>query len=367
MYPQVCNAGQWYATNSPYQGRANYPNPVVQQFKGLCYVNVGKSPAVSRDNVEWYPATALEIVSFQPFPGRLMRDQTARMITAALKTPTNHKNTILGSQVGGGLHHFAFSGAFAGTQQGGLMVPGMSAGTQFTQIPGRWLAAPSIEYSAPRDHRDSSQDFERATTSNSVQPKTASWDLRNSAFVSTATIDKIPVLNLSTTRLPHPGFRTNLRKQLRKHGLIRNLQITVDVRDISINQPEFSPQWEQAFVEHLRTITDPSKRYPVLVVLEKFSYDLYASIKRAGDVAIGIPTICVRRNTIDDAARGDLQKLSNIALTITPLQDQLCNLCVLVKSQILLLSAQTLLILAIPRAWERLPLLQWWVASMITS
>ena len=313
--PQVRNAAQWYAKDSPYRTRPEFPHTAVPQFPGLYFVNVGKDPAIGPNNVEWYPATALEIAAYQPFPGRLMRSQTTQMIDAALRPPDEHKRAIVSSEVGGSLNHFAFSGAQAGNQQGGLGNVQMSAGIVFTQIPGRWLKPPTICYSTPRDERSSSDDLKRAAPSVRLQPKGASWDLRYSAFASTNVIGKIPVLKLSRGNLP--PFQTNLLRQLRKHGLIPNLRVQVDVRNISINYDQLTRDWEVGlggFANKLMEVWDDTKRYPVLVVLEDFSYDLYASIKRVGDIVVGVPTICVRRETIDNAARGDLQRLSNIAL-----------------------------------------------------
>lgn len=233
-YSQTRNAGEWYGQQSPHYARQDFPNPPVRLFEGMYYVNVGKKPKTNHGNdVEWYPATALQIQAFQPFSGVLTSSQTSAMIRVALKAPRDHQRDILGTGNGSGLDHFAFANDPARRQQGGLGRPNMTAGTRFIQIPGRWLRPPQLRYSVPQ----------------SIDPTGASWDLRNVKFISPGSLRRaqyIPVLNLSGSPLPQ-FFERNLRTQFYGHNLVANVGIRVLIKSVTIQQTELTPLWENDF------------------------------------------------------------------------------------------------------------------------
>lgn len=149
----------------------------------------------------------------------------------------------------------------------------------------------------------------------------ASWDLRGAKFASPGTLgtsELIPILNISGSTLPRT-LQANLLKQLRVHGLLSNSNITVDITNGYVAQPSLTREWERDFRPLLDKAAAKGRGCPIFVVLGEHSQDVYASIKRVGDLSAGIPTVCVRRQTINDAARGspgDLQKISDIALKL---------------------------------------------------
>lgn len=258
--------------------------------------------------LEWYPADVLEIVGHQPYHASLSTAAVSRMVPFARANPLASYNKIMNRGL-------AMFGLNAAGQNGLANFGGMSTGQQMLEIPGHWLAPPTIQYDAPRT------------------PNSASWNLAGVRFVQNATnVQQLRFMNVNPGNAGgpfasrHPAFqakRRTIANALRAHGILGNANqawITnampannnpASPFNIDLTQPAPTPQFEQSIATKLRDIRPQIHALsPVLVALNSKSIPMYSYIKRVGDLRFGINTIIIDQS----GSNFNAQKGSNIAL-----------------------------------------------------
>ncbi len=311
-WPLITNVAQWYQPTSPYRSDDSFPNPALHasNLRSVA-VNVGKDAEQNPWATEWYPASQLKIIGLQSFGGRLINDQTANMITHALRRPEEHRADLLGtlgmSGTFGGLDQFDFTNT---NLQGGLAHANMSAGVDLLTVPSRRIAAPQISYRNAKDPGNRS-DLRTKTVN------MAEWDLRNIGFAQARQTTVLPVINLSGGTFTIDA--TRFVEILRSHGVVPNLRlrpyiIMPGAGSDPMSQAALSMAWEtqmHQLIHRALSGLDRNARVAILVVLDRHDYDHYASIKRVADLRNGTPTICVTRQNL---MKNNAQLTSNLAL-----------------------------------------------------
>ena len=320
----------FYAKASAYSGFPEYPRPPHPVGPQVYVANVGKDPIKFPGEDHWLPTTALRIVQWTPFRGgRLDSNQTSEMIRVALQPPEEQRATILShTPPTGGLAHFGFAGQVAGNTQAGLNAFGMRAGTELLRVPARWVAPPTVAYQASRK-----------------TPERAQWNMAGVRFVQRPAqlITKIAFFNLSGGNVDH-NARQHLARALSRHGIgppeprqnhrgpppppSINTDTCVDawLQPNAVGQYQHTPQFEQTLSNKLQGIAHAG--FPVVVVLDRKSYDMYSAIKRVAEIRLGIKTICVTTAALYRADRSghlDLQTSSNIALKFNLKSAGICH------------------------------------------
>ncbi|KAK4556973.1 hypothetical protein LTR86_005954 [Recurvomyces mirabilis] len=320
--PNGVTVQDWYSPRSVYRHAAEYPKPSFAVNPGDYVVNLGKNPDKYPGEDDWYPLNELRIVQWQPFRGgSLEGEQTAEMIRVALQQPENHRAQILSTQqvrttthswTDGDLEHFGFAGQWANNDQAGLEKSSMKAGTQFLQIPARWVTTPRIGYRA----------------GSSKTPASAAWDLRDMSFLITpspALQTALSILNVSGHTVTS-GHANHIRDALRSHGLVGQSNASMQVINQTLG-PYGSDQQYEGVVENLLTnYTNP--RLPTLIVIPEKSYDIYSVIKRAAELRLGRKTICITFAAIsrkDRVQRLDRQTASNVAIKYNLKSEGICH------------------------------------------
>ena len=301
-YPQATSVYDWYdPASTRYPNRADSPNQNLPLSGHEFAINVEKDPHDYPHEFEWYPATQLRIVQWHPIRGRLLPPQTSQMINTALKDPGPHRNRILGSAAnsGGSLRHFGFAGPFTNNNQAGLNAMNMTAGTQFIQIPARWLGAPRITYS------NASHD-----------PQIASWDLRGVKFATLPSpkIAKFPILNMSgqTITQVHQNL---IGRTFYAHGLFQNQQPNMPMYFGTPGQYQPTSQYEGRVVGDLMRVRNNHPNDTALVIIRQKDFDEYSAIKRVAELRLGMKVVCCTFGALNKRnGLGDEKTIFNIGL-----------------------------------------------------
>lgn len=290
----VKSVADWYSSTSPYATDPEFPvnYQIIHTDRA---VNVGKSAKDYPNETEWYPASALHIVGGQPFCGRLLAGQVTNMITAARTSPSNHRNILMGTGQGGGLHHFGFNDGTATATQNGLLDAGMAAGLQLTTVPARWIPNLMIQYGPPASNEASEAP---------VLAKDADWNLRESSFYRPVKMDALYVVNHAVGQSVNTAL---LRDKLMFHGVIASMDIRVAEQRENIQGND--PFWETKFASTIQELVRSVYKPVLLVILRDNNQERYASIKRVCDVQLGVPSVCVVPKNLQNP-----QSCSNIAM-----------------------------------------------------
>ncbi|KAK3711187.1 hypothetical protein LTR37_009780 [Vermiconidia calcicola] len=255
-------------------------------------------------NIEWYPATLLEIVGFQPFHGDLLSDETTSMIENAKMDPDQNARRILTQ----GLNLFGFN---ITPNQGNLgQFNGMQTINQFISIPAHWLNPPNVTYNRPQ-----------APAQRKIQSvSNASWNLQSVHFVNASPVHYLPSLNVSTA-LPAKilGFQQTLRNQLIAHNLLQASGPQFTNQDSLLqewqqghanSQVNYVDNYETGALADLNRVPAPHRQSPLLVLLDDKHFEVYACIKRMAELHLGMKTIFCTT----DKKNFNPQNGSNIAL-----------------------------------------------------
>lgn len=298
-----------------YSDQSNAVQPLNPQMRrNEISVNVGKPPRGNgRFAVEYYPASQLEIVDLQPVHGQLRAKQTENMIKFARKSPEDNAWRIIDK----GLKMFGFNDPEAIE---GLSKFKLSVGCSLVKVPARFLNPPTVVYkgaSAAADVRD------------------AAWNLRSSAFVVSTTIKKAPLIELQShggqganqgvAWRGGNGFAGAMIEALTKHGLAAFQrtpvlpylgQCIVQYRD----EQSFESQVHED-LRRLQTQTEAKDADLYFVKLLNKDQDLYATVKRVGDIRLGMKTVCVTGDNVGKITRNgrdfsnpNQQYCSNVAM-----------------------------------------------------
>ena len=336
----------WYDPANGFAQHQDFPNPPINQSLNAndYAINVGRDPNRTPNESEWYPASCLQILEWQPFRGRLTGAQTAQMVRVAIQQPHPHRDLIESDRQAnlpapgqqyqnhhsteGGISHFGFARNGQLTQ-GLLQALGMSAGVHFMQIPGEWLAPPTVLYAAgqaphPGPNHQRPRWYREAGFRGQITE--ARWNVANAGFVERATIQRCPVLILCAGN-PNPGdqaqghvlpanFDHMLRQQLFQHGILpQNLRNTLPIPKIQhvITSASFSQQWENDFRTALQLV-NACPHEVVMVVLAENDAPHYSLIKKIADCEQGVKTIVAAADKSLRPGNWDEQTVSNIAM-----------------------------------------------------
>lgn len=315
---------------------AEFPTTPFAVVRSDWPVNVGKAVTYNNDmrnaeGSEWFPASQLQIVEWQAVRGILTSDETSGMIKVALRTPQMNANMLLGTQnLQQGLSHFGFAGASDGNNQAGLAAFGMEAGRQLLKIKGRWLGAPVVSYGEQpaRDEGDQGSAAGRggrggsgrgdyggrasrggrggiggrgdsgATTEPSVSQQGvarvehASWNLDQIQFCQPSTVTDLPITNFSEANdAAVKDVKKIMVKALVHAGLVpKNPRIPENITCPPNRKYEHTAKFEDVIQKDFPRISSGTT---TLVLLQQKSFDRYATIKRIGDLKLGVNTICL--------------------------------------------------------------------------
>ncbi|KAK3718497.1 hypothetical protein LTR37_005001 [Vermiconidia calcicola] len=285
---QLFSVRQWFM-NPTQQLRAHplFPlNPhalnIPQDTKAI---RVAPDSRESSPNSEWYPATLLEIVGFQPFHGDLLSEETTSMINNAKLDPDQNARQILTD----GLNLFGFNMP----NQGNLgQFNGMHTTTQFISIPAHWLNPPNVTYNQPQ-----------AAAQRKIQPvSNASWDLRDVHFVNAHWW--IPT--------DHQGRADSPQSSQASGPQFTNQNTTLAAWSQwhANNQANYVNNYETRALADLNGVPANARQSPLLVLLNGKHFEVYACIKRMAELHLGMKTIFCTM----DKRNFNPQNGSNIAL-----------------------------------------------------
>jgi hypothetical protein len=284
-------------------------NAARQSFnKDTLSVDLSDDPT-SRD---WYPANWLEIKVPQPARGVLRGRQTDNMIKWCQKRPGVNANAIMNAGL-------ALLGITTAEGEKDLEYHGFKVSNKLITVPGRILRSPTLAY---------------GNTKPTVE--NASWNLKDTKFISPAPATLFPVWNLTdkdgddelrmgpgvwsegkrnadgTLGPPteQDGFGKFMRQALAEGGLGQSVSTPIQGWQAKW---ESSGAFETTFVDAMRAF---QKGYPgadaFFVVMQDKSQDLYATIKRAGDIYLGAKTVCV--GLYPAVLKAGMQTCANIAM-----------------------------------------------------
>ena len=255
-------------------------------------VNIG-SPTWKQDyaNEEWWPASRLQILEYQPAQGQLHPHQTREMIEVARKKPGKNAQDITTD----GMQMFGFTG------QAGHNVLNrfnLSVTPRMIKLTGRLLPAPELQYG-----------------NTTVRPDLASWNLsqkgRHKTFSRRAGLTELPVIDIVDAPQQANNYKRKegiqllcqaLPLALERHGLVADRQ-NVNMRG-GISPLVLSYDDTQAFEQGVeatlsRYLTEISPKLRHLVILPRgANHDLYATLKRVCDLKLGLITFSVKTDSI---------------------------------------------------------------------
>ena len=238
-----------------------------------------------------YDADKTIVEGFSAFRGLLSSKQTSNMIGFACKLPIYNKRYIEKD----GFEMFGIN-----TGQAGLAKFDMAVGRNLLSVPARLLAPPKLRY--------------RGTT---PTPSEASWNLNAQKFFVPAALKRVIVMDLFPST---PGANLTQLPAAFSQALNRLGLPSVNVVNFRVARNAGDPQipGETELVRYIRNIpeVESAPSPPVLAVLQKPDYDLYASIKRVADLQLGRHVVCAVGSNMHNFGNGlgGEQYLANIAM-----------------------------------------------------
>ena len=131
---------------------------------------------------------------------------------------------------------------------------------------------------------------------------------------------------LSRHGIGPPEPRQNQRGPPPPPSINTDTRVDAWLQPNAVGQYQHTPQFEQTLSNKLQGIAHAG--FPVVVVLDRKSYDMYSAIKRVAEIRLGIKTICVTAAALYRADRSghlDLQTSSNIALKFNLKSAGICH------------------------------------------
>lgn len=243
-------------------------------------VNVG-----NRENPSWLPAHVCDVLPSQPCKTKLSGPQTEKMIRHAVRPPQDNAKSI---QVD------STAQLSLGSTNPTLATFGLAVPAGLITVPGRILAAPSVQY----------QQGATALT------KEGSWNMQKIKFSKGVTVPTAWAMVYISTRIPSVTLKKvteDFGAEARRLGI--NLS-TTPTRGTCAPHAVRTGQFE--------TIIKNKGISIVLVILDLQSPDtqLYNAIKDVGDRRCGINTVCVLESKFARLRNGstDMQYAANVAL-----------------------------------------------------
>ncbi|KAJ8092745.1 hypothetical protein PM082_007074 [Marasmius tenuissimus] len=271
---------------SKYQINLRYPN--------LPLVDVGGQ----KSNL--LPPEICEILPNQPFRGKLLDDQTAKMITVAAKPPNVNGAAI----VGPGLDHLGYRGT-------GLMRQfGVSIGQDMAVVPGRILPPPGIRYGQGHPRVDDR----------------ASWNLRDVKFTKGGTLQNWAVMIIRDGN-PRDEFSGSTDPELRStiEGFVKmcktsgmkvpNMPFAMLEAKLPRKDPADPTRGTAIGTIRETIMTASGKPSFLFVILSNGDKHVYSGLKHLCDSYLDVPTVCVHSSKIRKE-KGQLQYFANVALKV---------------------------------------------------
>ncbi|EIW79812.1 Piwi-domain-containing protein [Coniophora puteana RWD-64-598 SS2] len=259
----------------------------------------GKSKGKGKDKDDdgplgpiYFPAEICEILADQPFHNDLSTTQTRAMINTACRPPAHNASDELHK----GLPLLGFNNPRA-TVLGAF---GIDVDDKMAVVPGRILPPPGLAYSGRK----------------APEISAGAWNLRNVKFAVGATLARWAVLCIvdGTRGMGKDEARGKVAELKRMCG-VSGMQVTSDpeVKDLVL------PRQKGADVANVvrDALVDAQRggAQLVLVVLPGEEVALYDAIKFAGDVEVGVSTVCVQATQLRKD-KGSAMYWANVALKI---------------------------------------------------
>ncbi|KAI7280388.1 hypothetical protein KC345_g4768, partial [Hortaea werneckii] len=282
-----------------------------------CAVKVARNSQSNPADFEYFPASMLEIIEFQPRHGDLTTRQVSEMIKQAQSEPADHANSIINN----GLPMFGL----LGQGQNGLRAFGnMSTGTQLISVPGVFLDAPEVKYGLPPGPSGG-------------KPPTAlvlgaDWrpvdgDGRRYLFEQPRVLQRLSAVATTGAQFPTGGLEV-IRRALQDHGILARGPNAPQWNDCSTANGVVTQINGSTSAQHNANANTPAQEndiYDVLsrvdanspcaVIIPEKEYDLYAYLKRVADLRVGLHTVMMDASKMGKPWSSRFtQAASNIAL-----------------------------------------------------
>lgn len=271
-------------------------------------VNVGTARWKDHSRTaEYYPASQLLIEEFQAVHGALRSKQTENMIEVARKPPAQNAHLITSD----GLTMFGIN------DTGGKAILAnynLEVGPKLIKIPARLLNPPKLLYGG--------EDLKT--------PRLAAWNLAAAAFVNAIRINALPILELREQSTSNnavdnrknrlvTGLGAGMVEAFKKHGLVGSA-VNVFIPFLGCVDATYddAPTYERelsAVISNLAKVRTDT--YLVVIPGKGNNQNVYAAIKRIGDIHLGIKTVCVAESKVWSRKAGvprDMQYFSNVAM-----------------------------------------------------
>ncbi|MCJ1435762.1 hypothetical protein MMC27_005137 [Xylographa pallens] len=298
-------SGQQGSQPGPASGQLGRYISVAEFFRTQYHLTVNPQlPVVNvgnKANPSYLPADVCVVLPGQPADAKLTPDQTANMITFAVRTPKANATSI----VGRGLAALGFD-----PQNATLANFGVAVSKNMITVPGRILPGPEVKY--------------RGTTS--ARTTYGSWNMNQIQFTKGSSIGPWGIMKIN-----FEGFRTPLDDA----GLFNQTKINFTnalvangvLAPLPTNLPELTLLHNANYDERIDYVFgEIPTRYPavkfLLIILPKADTGLYNRIKYCGDVVHGLHTVCVvgskfgklKPSRQTGQMEPDLQYFANVAL-----------------------------------------------------
>jgi eukaryotic translation initiation factor 2C len=244
------------------------------------------------------PAELCEILSDQPFRGKLSDNHTAAMIRYACNPPADNARSIVHQ----GLPSLGLTGATSQT----LNPFGISVSSEMAVVPARILDPPQLLY-AQNKHAELKKDR-------------ASWNLQSRKFFKGQRMSNWGVFVVSSgSHLDFHGpkdpdlaaLTKAFKESCSASGMIVGDPSLIRGADTSAAQND-NNLLHQKLLTSLQAMKDSSF---LLVILSNGDKRVYAAVRRICDIELGIPATCTQSPKIRNE-KGQMQYMANVALKI---------------------------------------------------
>jgi eukaryotic translation initiation factor 2C len=249
------------------------------------------------------PPELCTILPDQAFKGKLLDEQTARMIKVAANPPNINAQAIMNN----GLNSLGF-------KPGPSISPALNAfgvqiGTEMAVVPGRILSPPAIRYGR----------------GNPAVDERASWNLRGVTFAQGARLEKWGVLLIKDGNdreefydINDPELRqvvSGFASMCRTSGMVVGQEPPQFAQANLPRRDPTDPTRDKAVAAIRTTLMNQFRSKPsiVLVILSSGDKHIYSGLKHLCDVWLDVPTVCVQSVKIRKE-KGQIQYFANVAL-----------------------------------------------------
>ncbi|KAI7022526.1 hypothetical protein KC355_g2044 [Hortaea werneckii] len=281
-------------------------------------VKVARNSQSNPAEFEYFPASMLEIVEFQPRHGDLTKRQVSEMIRQAQSEPANHANSIIN-------HGLPMFGLLGQGQNGLRNFGNMSTSTQLISVPGVFLNAPKVEYGLPEN------------AGGKIPPPKAlvhgaAWRLvdgggRPYLFNQPRKLQTLSAVAVIGAQFPTQSLDV-IRRALQNHGILDRGLHAPQWNDCSTANgvvPQINGSTSTRHNVNANTPAQETDIYNVLsrvptgspcaVIISEKQYDLYAYLKRVADLRVGLHTVVMDKTKLKGPEDERFpQVASNIAL-----------------------------------------------------